>query len=95
MRTINVMGRSRTDLLIIADRACSALVAIASQLTTDEGDKDDTEEEFGLSVAEVVEMAHDNMINAARAALDSILKEFPPGADANQQRKTGGGEERS
>lgn len=71
---IDVVGRSRTELLIIADNACAALASIASQLTTDEGDKDDTEEEFGLSMSEVVEMAHDNMINAARAAIAAIAK---------------------
>lgn len=43
---------------------------IASQLTTDEGNREDTEKEFGLSMEEVVAMAHDNFILAAREALN-------------------------
>lgn len=42
---------------------------IASQLTTSEGNRKDTEDEFGLSVEEVLEMAHDNFIISARNAL--------------------------
>lgn len=76
-RSIDVTGRSREELLVIAERACARLVAIANYATTDEGDEDATEEEFGLDSTEVVEMAHDNIINGARATLDSIIKEFP------------------
>ena len=47
----------------------NALSFIAGHLTTDEGDVEDTEDEFGLDVSEVVAMAHDNMILAARRAL--------------------------
>lgn len=74
---INLIGRDRAQLLVIADRACSALAAIASQVTTDEGDQEATEEDIGLPMSEVVEMAHDEMIGRARATLDSIIKEFP------------------
>tara|TARA_R110002111_G_scaffold103665_2_gene160611 strand:- start:534 stop:950 length:417 start_codon:yes stop_codon:yes gene_type:complete len=45
---------------------------IASQLTIDEGDKDDTEEQFGLEMSEVVEMAHDNFIIECRNALTEL-----------------------
>ena len=44
---------------------------IASQLTTDEGNREDTEDEFGLSMEEVVAMALDNFIVAARNALST------------------------
>lgn len=71
---INLQGLSRDTLLIVAERACARLVAIANQLTTDEGDEGDTEEEFGLSCAEVVSMALDGMIADARSALDAIGK---------------------
>lgn len=47
---------------------------IATHLTTDEGDKDETEEDFGLEMSEVVEMAHDNLIGRARYACDEIDK---------------------
>lgn len=76
-KTIDVTGRSREDLLIIAERACAALANIANNATFHEGDRDATEDEFGLRVEEIIEMAHDNMINAARGALDSILRQFP------------------
>jgi hypothetical protein len=75
--TINLIGTPRDDLLVIADRACSALASIASNLTSDEGARDDTEEEIGLDYEEVVEMAHDNMIGRARRALDKIVADFP------------------
>lgn len=75
-RTIDLMGRDRTALLVIADRACSALARIANNVTTDEGDVETTEDEIGLPASEVVEMAHDYMIEQARAALDSIIGEF-------------------
>lgn len=45
------------------------LEEIASYLTTDEGDRENTEDYFGLEVSEVVSMAHDNMILAARNAI--------------------------
>ena len=76
-RSIDVTGRSREELLVIAERACARLAAIANYASTDEGDEDETEKEFGLDASEVVEMAHDNIINSARVTLDSILKEFP------------------
>ena len=76
-RTINLIGRSREDLLVIAERACSTLCNIASNLTTGEGDADVTEEDIGLPVEEVIEMAHDGMIGAARSVLDSILRDYP------------------
>jgi hypothetical protein len=76
-RSIDVTGRSREELLVIAERACARLVTIANYATTDEDDDDATEKEFGLDAGEVVEMAHDNIITSARATLDSILKEFP------------------
>ena len=44
---------------------------IASQLTTDEGNREDTESEFGLSMEEVVAMAHDNFIVLARNTLSA------------------------
>lgn len=72
-KTIPLIGRSREELLIIADFACSALVSIANNLKSEEGDKDDTEGEFGLSVPEIIEMAHDDMISRARATLDRII----------------------
>jgi hypothetical protein len=76
-KAIDVTGRSREELLIIAERACSALVGIANNVTTDEGDKDATEDDFGIDASEVIEMAHDNMITRARSTLDSIVREFP------------------
>ena len=76
-KSIDVTGRPREELLIIAERACSALVGIANYLTSDEGDTDDTEAEFGLDASEVIEMAHDNIITSARRTLDSIIREFP------------------
>ncbi|MEN6535467.1 MAG: hypothetical protein ABFD89_17520 [Bryobacteraceae bacterium] len=51
------------------DAQFASLVTIANHLTTDEGDAKATEEAFGLSAREVVEMAHDDMVNAAREAL--------------------------
>ena len=75
-RMVNLIGLSRDNLLIIAERACSVLTIIANQVTTDEGDEQDTEDEFGLPASEIVEIAHDNMIAEARSALDRIVKEF-------------------
>lgn len=69
---INLTRLPRETLLAIADRACGRLCGIANMLTTDEGDRDDTEEEFGLDASEVIEMAHDNIILGARQTLDSI-----------------------
>lgn len=76
-RMIDVTGREPLDLLIIAERACASLCRIAGYLTTDEGDPDETEEEFGLSVEEIVSMAHDDLIRIARSTLNSIDADFP------------------
>lgn len=72
------------DLMLIAEKACAVLCGIANQLTTGEDDKDDTEEEFGLDMAEVVEMAHDNMIMSARTVLGAIGKHIEESAAALQ-----------
>jgi hypothetical protein len=48
----------------------ATLVEIANYSTSDEGDADTTEQEFGLSVPEVIEMAHDNIILLARSAVE-------------------------
>jgi hypothetical protein len=50
-------------------RLSEVLEAIGSFLTTDEGEVEATEREIGLSWTEVLEMAHDNMIMIARAAV--------------------------
>ena len=73
---IDLRELPRDTLLVLADRACMRLVSIANMLTSSEGDPDDTEEEFGLSVEEIVEGAHDNMILQARATLDSIATDI-------------------
>lgn len=52
-------------------RAREALAFIALHLLSDEGDKEATEREIGLEASEVIEMAHDNMIVCARAALNA------------------------
>lgn len=75
--TIDLIGRDREQLLIIADLACTALARIADYVTTDEGDREDSEEEIGLEFSEIVEMAHDDMIQRARSALDGIILRFP------------------
>ena len=82
-RTVNLVGLDRETLLIIAERACAALTGIANNLTSDEGDEDDTEEEFGLDIEEVIEMAHDNMIGTARRSLDSVIATI---ADARSEK---------
>ncbi len=81
MRTIDITGRSREELLIIAERACSFIVGVANAPTTAEGDVEATEEITGLSVAEAVEMEHDSFIETARRVLDSIGKDFPKTGD--------------
>ena len=58
------------DVILAIERMRSALALIAGQVTSDEGDTDATEDEFGLDVSEVIEMAHDNMIHQARATLN-------------------------
>jgi hypothetical protein len=58
-------------------RAREALIFVGAHFTSDEGDTDKTEEEFGLDASEVVEMAYDNMINRARAALGVTLNRSP------------------
>lgn len=70
--TIDLTGRSKEELLAIATSACATLCQIANYAQTDEGDEDDTEEEFGLSAKEIVCMAHDDMIQAARATLQKM-----------------------
>lgn len=47
---------------------------IAMQVTSAEGDEEATEDDFGIDAAEVVEMAHDNMILIARAAVERVNK---------------------
>lgn len=86
---INLRGLPREALLIIAERACYRLACVANMLTTDEGDPKDTEEEFGISVQEVIEGAHDNMICDARATLDSITREFFPMNASNNVKGEG------
>lgn len=88
-KSIDVTGRSREELLIIAERACSALVGIANNMATDEGDKDATEDYFGIDAEYVVEMAHDNMIRCARATLDSIVREFPKSPSLSSAQRVG------
>jgi hypothetical protein len=51
------------------EKQSEALVFIAEHLTTDEGDRKASGEAFGLEPHEVIEMAHDDMISRARAAL--------------------------
>lgn len=50
-------------------RMKAALEFVAGHLTTEEGDRDATEEDMGLDASEVIEMAHDNIIWRARRAL--------------------------
>ena len=62
-----------SDIAVLARqflRKHEALIFIASHLTSDEGDTDATEDEFGIDASEVVEMAHDNMILRARMCLE-------------------------
>jgi len=61
--------RAREELLIAVERMGAVLRSIGAQVTTEEGDRDATEEDIGLPVAEVIEMAHDSMIEQARAVL--------------------------
>ena len=64
------MSTATRDELIVSNlRLHSALSTIAGYVTTDEGDTDATEDEIGLEIDEVIEMAHDNMIETARRAL--------------------------
>lgn len=55
--------------------ARKVLENIATQLTTDEGDVEHTEEEFGLEISEIISMAHDNMITQARSALSAMSRQ--------------------
>lgn len=50
-------------------RMRAALEFVAGHVTTEEGDRDATEEDIGLDASEVIQMAHDNMIWRARRAL--------------------------
>ena len=54
----------------IFNRLLVSLVEIAGYTNSSEGDESTTEELFGLSVEEVIEMAHDEMINVARLAVN-------------------------
>ena len=66
---------TREELVLAIERMRRVLAFVANQVTTEEGDRAATEEEFGLSVGEVVDMAHDNMIEAARTVLkDAVVK---------------------
>ena len=76
-RTVNLMNRSKDDLLVIAERACTALRHIAENMTSNEADREDPAS-FCLPIEEVIEDAHDSMIGQARRTLDSIIREFPP-----------------
>lgn len=51
-----------------------ALQFIANHTTSEEGDREKTEEDIGLDCEEVIEMAHDNMIWRARSALEALAK---------------------
>ena len=86
MKTISLVGLSREDLLVIAERGCGTLRYFANQVTTDEGDCEKTEQEFGIDASEVVEMAHDNMILQSRAVLNKIMKDFPSTASLTQDQ---------
>lgn len=69
------MTATRDDLVLACEKMRAVLAFIAGHLTTDEGDEDATEEEFGLPSSEVIEMAHENMIEAARKILaDTAIK---------------------
>ena len=54
------------------ERTLKSLRFIASHNDSMEGDRDATEEDFGLDYDEVIEMAYDNMIQSARNALEDI-----------------------
>lgn len=77
VKNISLQGLSREDLLVIADRACCILAAFANNVTTDEGDRNQTEDDFGISAEEMIEMAHDDMIVRSRSVLSRIVKDFP------------------
>lgn len=65
-RFFNLEGRAATEMQ-------RALRFIAGQVSTDEGDRGATADEFGLPASEIIEMAHDNMIETAR----NVLAKFP------------------
>lgn len=71
-KTINLRDLTWDQLYGVATVSCAALVEAANNLTTDEGDPDTTEDEFGLETAEVIEFAHDDMIFKARDTLHTI-----------------------
>lgn len=91
--TVDLRGLPREDLLVIADRACCVLCQYASMLTTDEGDRDETEAEFGLDASEIVEMAHDNFIIRSRDVISRIVKDYPrAGRKADDTEAARGGD---
>ena len=77
LEPIDLVGKPRSDLLVIAERACAILCSIANHATTDEGSREKTEDDFGLDASEIIEMVHDDMIIRARSALTRIVKDFP------------------
>lgn len=58
------------------EKALDALREIAAYVTMDEGDREATEENLGISMEEAVEMAHDNMIFTARGALKRLNDKY-------------------
>ena len=72
---VDLRNRSPEDLEMIAGFAVSALTQIANEAYSDELDRDDTEEEFGLGYDELIEMSRDNLIGAARNTLENISNE--------------------
>lgn len=77
---IDVTGRSREELLIIAERACACLVGIANCADSEEANEGATDDEFGLWATEVALMERDDIIGRARRTLESIASEFPRAA---------------
>lgn len=61
-------------LLVSAPKMAGALRFIADHVTTEEGDRDATEEGTGIDYQEAVEMAHDNIILRARAIVGEVSK---------------------
>lgn len=61
---------TRDDLLLACVALHDTLANIGNQVTSAEGDVDETERAIGLDIAEVIELAHDNMILAARDAME-------------------------
>lgn len=85
LNLVDLQGLPRDILLLIAERACVRLGNTANYTTTDEGDKEETEQEFGLEASEIVEMAHDNIIVQTRGTLDSIIAEIAAARAASKE----------